>query len=235
MYQNATRYQSNTVLRYLIKSVTKPNITSQLNTLTSIVRKNILTTQPNTNMITKQFVRKLKFLIVRPITKKLALTNKSSIVKHPTKLRQVMKTKNNVPPITRNIVSLAITTERNVTKFPKRSATMWRYQSTTKYHKNTVATIRSLSATKYQNSIAQKHTSKNATKFQLKFLTKNPTEVVIGLRSHIMQMTTIVSSFLWWKIQDRFIYLLNKTAHRKTYQHYFEIFIKSQKIIKLLT
>merc|ERR1719288_60488 len=74
-------------------------------------------------MIMKRFVRKLKFLIVRPITKKLAPTNKSSIVKHPTKLRQVMKTKNNVPPITRNIVSQAITTERNVTKFPKRSAT----------------------------------------------------------------------------------------------------------------
>ena len=124
MYQNATRYQSNTVLRYLIKSVTKPNITSQLNTLTSIVRKNILTTQPNTNMIMKQFVRKLKSLIVRPITRKLVPTNKNSIAPHLTRLKLVMKTRKNAQPITKSTVSPATTMARNVTRFPKRSATM---------------------------------------------------------------------------------------------------------------
>merc|ERR1712165_577321 len=126
----------------------------------------------------KQFARKLKSLIVKLITRKLVLTNKSSIVLHPTRLKQVMKIKKNVPPITRNIVNPATTTERNATKYQRRSVITSRYPN----------------ATKYQSSIAQKHINRNATKFPLKYHTKSPTKVATGLRNHTTQMITTVNS-----------------------------------------
>jgi len=142
----------------------------------------------------KQFARKLKSLIVKLITRKLVHTNKSSIVLHPTRLKQVMKIKKNVPPITRNIVNPATTTERNATKYQRRSVITSRYQNIIKYHKNIAAMSRSQNATKYQSSIAQKHINKNATKFPLKYHTKSPTKVATGLRNHTTQMITTVNS-----------------------------------------
>merc|ERR1712223_1799160 len=164
MSQNATKFQSNIALRFPTRNVIKPNITNLLSILISIAKKSIPTTQLSTSTTTKQFVRKLKSLIVKLITRKLVLTNKSSIVLHPTRLKQAMKIRKNVPPITRNIVNQATTTERNATKYQRRSVITSRYQNTIKYLKNIVAMSRSQNATKYQSSIAQKHISKNATK-----------------------------------------------------------------------